>query len=39
MTYTGEVVVGGPSDIREIDGLIVTKIAVGPMNNNAYLLR
>ena len=39
MTYTGEVVVGGPSDTREIDGLIVTKIAVGPMNNNAYLLR
>jgi len=39
VTYTGEVVVGGPSDTREIDGLIVTKIAVGPMNNNAYLLR
>ena len=39
MTYTGEVRVGGPSDAREIDGLTVTKIAVGPMNNNAYLLR
>jgi len=39
MTYTGEVRVGGPSDTREIDGLIVTKIAVGPMDNNAYLLR
>jgi glyoxylase-like metal-dependent hydrolase (beta-lactamase superfamily II) len=39
VTYTGEVVVGGPSDTHEIDGLIVTKIAVGPMNNNAYLLR
>jgi glyoxylase-like metal-dependent hydrolase (beta-lactamase superfamily II) len=39
VTYTGEVRVGGPSDTREIDGLIVTKIAVGPMDNNAYLLR
>ena len=39
MTYTGDVRVGGPPDTREIDGLIVTKIAVGPMNNNAYLLR
>ncbi|MGH7735173.1 MAG: MBL fold metallo-hydrolase, partial [Gemmatimonadales bacterium] len=39
MTYTGEVRVGGPSDTREIDGLVVTKIAVGPMDNNAYLLR
>ena len=39
MTYSGEVHVGGPPDTREIDGLTVTKIAVGPMNNNAYLLR
>jgi glyoxylase-like metal-dependent hydrolase (beta-lactamase superfamily II) len=39
VTYTGEVSVGGPSDTREIDGLTVTKIAVGPMDNNAYLLR
>ena len=39
MTYTGEVTVGGPSDTRELDGLTVTKIAVGPMDNNAYLLR
>ena len=39
MTYTGDVRVGGPSDIRELDGLTVTKIAVGPMDNNAYLLR
>jgi glyoxylase-like metal-dependent hydrolase (beta-lactamase superfamily II) len=31
--------VGGPPDTREIDGLTVTKIAVGPMHNNAYLLR
>ena len=39
MTYTGDVRVGGPPDTREIDGLVVTKIAVGPMDNNAYLLR
>ena len=39
MTYTGDVRVGGPPDTREIDGLTVTKIAVGPMDNNAYLLR
>jgi glyoxylase-like metal-dependent hydrolase (beta-lactamase superfamily II) len=39
MTYTGQVSVGGPPDTREIDGLVVTKIAVGPMDNNAYLLR
>jgi glyoxylase-like metal-dependent hydrolase (beta-lactamase superfamily II) len=39
VTYTGEVRVGGAPDTREIDGLVVTKIAVGPMDNNAYLLR
>jgi glyoxylase-like metal-dependent hydrolase (beta-lactamase superfamily II) len=39
VTYTGDVRVGGPSDTREIDGLTVTKISVGPMDNNAYLLR
>jgi len=39
VTYTGQVSVGGPPDTREIDGLVVTKIAVGPMDNNAYLLR
>jgi glyoxylase-like metal-dependent hydrolase (beta-lactamase superfamily II) len=39
MTYSGDVRVGGSPDTREIDGLTVTKIAVGPMDNNAYLLR
>ena len=39
MTYTGNVKVGGPSDTRELDGLTVTKLAVGPMDNNSYLLR
>ena len=39
MTYTGNVSVGGPSDTRELGGgLTVTKLAVGEMNNNAYLL-
>jgi glyoxylase-like metal-dependent hydrolase (beta-lactamase superfamily II) len=39
MTYSGDVRVGGPPDTREIDGLTVTKIAVGPMDNNAFVLR
>ena len=39
MTYTGNVSVGGPAQTRELPGLTITKVAVGPMNNNAYLLR
>ncbi|HEX8094021.1 MBL fold metallo-hydrolase [Jatrophihabitans sp.] len=39
MTYTGEVSVGGPVDVRELAGLKIAKLAVGPMSNNAYLLR
>lgn len=39
MTYTGDVVVGGPADQRELSTLVLTKIAVGPWENNAYLLR
>jgi glyoxylase-like metal-dependent hydrolase (beta-lactamase superfamily II) len=39
MTYTGDVSVGGPPDTRELPGLTITKVAVGPMDNNAYLLR
>jgi glyoxylase-like metal-dependent hydrolase (beta-lactamase superfamily II) len=39
MTYTGDVQVGGAADTRDLDGLTVTKIAVGPYDNNAYLLR
>jgi glyoxylase-like metal-dependent hydrolase (beta-lactamase superfamily II) len=39
MSYTGDVTVGGPADTRELPGLTITKIAVGPMDNNAYLLR
>ncbi len=39
MSYTGNVSVGGPPDTRKLPGLEITKVAVGPMNNNAYLLR
>jgi glyoxylase-like metal-dependent hydrolase (beta-lactamase superfamily II) len=39
MAYTGDVHVGGPADTRELDALSITKVAVGPYNNNAYLLR
>jgi glyoxylase-like metal-dependent hydrolase (beta-lactamase superfamily II) len=38
-TYTGEVTVGGPVDVRRLPGLTIAKVAVGPMSNNAYLLR
>ncbi|MCW2496815.1 MBL fold metallo-hydrolase [Jatrophihabitans sp.] len=37
--YTGEVAVGGPWDVRNLPGLTIAKLAVGEMNNNAYLLR
>jgi len=39
MTYNGNVAVGGAPDTRELPGLTITKVAVGPMDNNAYLLR
>ncbi len=39
MTYTGNVTVGGPAQSRELPGLTITKVAVGPFDNNAYLLR
>src|SRR3954453_841668 len=39
MTYTGEVEVGGPADVQVAGDLMITKVAVGEMNNNAYLLR
>lgn len=37
--YTGQVRTGGPADVRELPLLVVTKLSVGPMDNNAYLLR
>jgi glyoxylase-like metal-dependent hydrolase (beta-lactamase superfamily II) len=39
MTYKGQVHVGGPPDVHELAGLIVTKVAVGPQAANSYLLR
>ncbi|MFE9766368.1 MBL fold metallo-hydrolase [Streptomyces sp. NPDC005808] len=39
MTYSGAVTVGGPADVHELQDLMISKAAVGPMNNNAYLLR
>jgi glyoxylase-like metal-dependent hydrolase (beta-lactamase superfamily II) len=38
-TYTGDVEVGGPADVRELPGLTITKLAVSEMANNVYLLR
>ncbi|MEU0316430.1 MBL fold metallo-hydrolase [Nocardioides sp. NPDC006273] len=39
-TYTGAVKPGGPADMRELEGLTVTKVAVDEqMSNNCYLLR
>lgn len=37
--YTGTVQVGGDPDVRRLPGLTIAKLAVGPMDNNAYLLR
>ncbi|MER5944444.1 MBL fold metallo-hydrolase [Streptomyces sp. NPDC001904] len=39
MTYSGTVRVGGPADVHELQSLMISKVAVGPMDNNAYLLR
>jgi len=39
VSYHGHVTVGGPADVRELAWLMITKVAVGPYDNNAYLLR
>jgi glyoxylase-like metal-dependent hydrolase (beta-lactamase superfamily II) len=39
VTYTGDVHPGGPPDVRELTDLTITKVSVGPTDNNAYLLR
>ena len=36
--YTGEVHPGGPAAVRELDQLTISKVSVGPMDNNAFLL-
>ncbi|HEY5187270.1 MAG TPA: MBL fold metallo-hydrolase [Actinomycetes bacterium] len=39
MPYTGHVHPGGSADVHELAQLVISKISVGPMDNNAYLLR
>jgi glyoxylase-like metal-dependent hydrolase (beta-lactamase superfamily II) len=39
VTYTGNVTVGGPAAVHELRDLVISKLAVGPYDNNAYLLR
>ncbi|HEX9999986.1 MAG TPA: MBL fold metallo-hydrolase [Actinoplanes sp.] len=39
MFYTGDVTRGGAPAVRELGALTITKVSVGPMDNNAYLLR
>jgi glyoxylase-like metal-dependent hydrolase (beta-lactamase superfamily II) len=39
MTYLGRVVPGGEAELRQLAELTITKLSVGPMDNNAYLLR
>jgi glyoxylase-like metal-dependent hydrolase (beta-lactamase superfamily II) len=36
--YTGEVQPGGAAAVRELPALTISKVSVGPMDNNAYLL-
>jgi glyoxylase-like metal-dependent hydrolase (beta-lactamase superfamily II) len=36
--YTGDVTPGGPAAVRQLPGLTISKLSVGPMDNNAYLL-
>lgn len=37
--YNGRVSVGGPADVHDLGRLMISKLAVGPYNNNVYLLR
>jgi glyoxylase-like metal-dependent hydrolase (beta-lactamase superfamily II) len=39
LSYHGNVTVGGVPDVRELAALMITKLAVGPYDNNTYLLR
>ncbi len=38
-SYTGHVMSGGPAGVHELSRLTISKLSVGPMDNNAYLLR
>lgn len=37
--YSGRVTVAGPADVHELPRLVISKLAVGPYENNVYLLR
>jgi glyoxylase-like metal-dependent hydrolase (beta-lactamase superfamily II) len=37
--YSGNTKVSGPAHVRELPNLLISKITVGPYNNNSYLLR
>jgi glyoxylase-like metal-dependent hydrolase (beta-lactamase superfamily II) len=37
--YNGNTHVNGPAHVRELPNLLISKISVGPYNNNSYLLR
>lgn len=37
-TYTGDVTAGGETDTRKAGPLVIRKVSVGEMDNNAYLL-
>lgn len=38
MPYSGRVIPGGPTDVRELDEVVIRKASVGPMDNNVYLV-
>jgi glyoxylase-like metal-dependent hydrolase (beta-lactamase superfamily II) len=38
MGYTGDVTPSGPSDVRELDDVVIRKASVGPTDNDVYLL-
>lgn len=38
MPYTGHVTPGGPTDVRELDELVIRKVSVGDLDNCCYLL-
>lgn len=37
-TYTGHVEPGGPAAQRDLENVSITKVSVGPMDNNAYVV-
>jgi len=37
-SYTGAVQPGGPAAVRDLEHLTISKVSVGPMDNNAYVL-